>query len=273
MIQNQGLRTQTIGQSRDIDSLYEIFHENTKFHPNFDLANFIRITKYQQEPRAVKETAHNYKKYRFAPKIKLPDPRPPQAELSAVLMSRSSLKPEKGEVLTMDEVSSFLKYSAGIQKKMRSVLLPDLKMYRRPFPSSGGLYPVEIYPILLKTEYGTSVVTHYDFIEHELGILPRPLQPEEARIALGMSPEVWEKTGMVIVLTATFQRTTTKYGNRGYRMALLDVGHVSQSMLLVAEALGIRSNCWAGYFDDKVNDILDVNGVEETIIHQIILGK
>ena len=63
-----------------------------------------------------------------------------------------------------------------------------------------------------------------------------------------------------------------KYGERGYRVLLLDAGHVAQNILLVATALGIGACTVAGFHDDALAHELGVDAQEEPVLYTLTLG-
>lgn len=70
-----------------------------------------------------------------------------------------------------------------------------------------------------------------------------------------------------IYITARLEKYWWKYTHsRTYRIMLLDIGHVSQTALLAATALGL--NTWiTGAFDDaNVETFLNVDGYTESVM-------
>ena len=67
-----------------------------------------------------------------------------------------------------------------------------------------------------------------------------------------------------ILLVGVLPRIKFKYGERGYRFALLEAGHISQNILLAAESESIGAFSIGGFLDDKLNDMLRLDGVEES---------
>ena len=60
--------------------------------------------------------------------------------------------------------------------------------------------------------------------------------------------------------TAIFQRMKWKYGQRAYRYVYLDAGHIVENLALAATSLELGSCQIGALFDDKVNQIIDVDG-------------
>jgi SagB-type dehydrogenase family enzyme len=75
-----------------------------------------------------------------------------------------------------------------------------------------------------------------------------------------------------LVLTSAVGRLQSKYGPRGYRLGLLDVGHVAQNCYLAATALGLRACATAGFIDAELDGALGVDGVEVSTMLVILLG-
>jgi SagB-type dehydrogenase family enzyme len=87
-----------------------------------------------------------------------------------------------------------------------------------------------------------------------------------------MYPEIVSQASLVVIMVAVFARTCRKYGERGYRFVLLDCGHVAQNLHLVATAIGLGSVGIGGFLDDELNDVLDLDGVGEAVVHTIAVG-
>lgn len=69
------------------------------------------------------------------------------------------------------------------------------------------------------------------------------------------------------------KRTRIKYGDRGYRLTLIEAGHLSQNILLLATELGLGSCPLAGFIDSEVNKLLDISLQKEVALYMIAIGK
>lgn len=78
---------------------------------------------------------------------------------------------------------------------------------------------------------------------------------------------------IVLIWTAMFERCRWKYGERAYRYVYLDAGHVAQNHALAAVSLGLGNCQIAATFDDEVNELLGVDGEEESALCMSVVGR
>jgi SagB-type dehydrogenase family enzyme len=76
----------------------------------------------------------------------------------------------------------------------------------------------------------------------------------------------------VLLLTAVFERTTAKYGNRGIRYVHIEVGHVAQNVCLQAVALNLGAVVIGAFDDSQVKKIANLMQQEEPL-YLIAIGK
>ena len=76
----------------------------------------------------------------------------------------------------------------------------------------------------------------------------------------------------VFAWTAIFARSTWKYGQRAYRYIYLDAGHIAENLALTAVSLDLGTCQIGALFDDEVNKLLEVDGVEESIVYMSVVG-
>jgi len=86
--------------------------------------------------------------------------------------------------------------------------------------------------------------------------------------------EFWLKNAAVIfVITGVLDRTRIKYGDRGYRYILIEVGALSQNISIISYELKLGSCLIGGYIDSEVNKLLDINLQKEYSLCLIAVGK
>ncbi len=73
--------------------------------------------------------------------------------------------------------------------------------------------------------------------------------------------------------TAIIERSKWKYLQRCYRYIYMDAGHIGQNFYLIAEALGLGACTIGAIYDDEINDLLEIDGINETAIYIGVIGK
>jgi len=167
--------------------------------------------------------------------IKLPVPRKRgDVSLEETILRRRSKREFKAGFLSKEQISQLLWAAQGIT---------DSSGFFRAAPSAGALYPLEIYIAFSEGVY------HYRPAGH---ILER-VSTEDVRLALceaALGQEFIASAPLDIIITAIYERTTGKYGERGIRYVHMEAGHAAQNILLQAVALGLGS-VPIGAFSDK----------------------
>lgn len=206
-----------------------------------------------------------YKQYERLPKISL-DRERPQADYFDVLHTRQSRRDFSGAPVSKATLSKLLLYSAGIVNEKEGAV-PT-----RAHPSGGGRFPLEVYPIMFAGDDDVPAgVYHYDIKDHALDVLwQRPFSKKE--IADLFVYEWIQSASFALVITAVFWRNQIKYGERGYRYTLLEAGHLGENVYLTAEALGIKCCAMGGSRDERVEKLLDIDGINESLVHTVVLG-
>ncbi len=171
--------------------------------------------------------------------VRLPKPEVrDHASLSDALRQRRSVRAYSGRSLTLKQVGQLLWAAQG--RNDPSGL--------RTAPSAGALYPLEL---LLAAGDVTGLepgVYRYQGQQHALEMLHADDRRDRlARAALGQS---WiADSAAVLIITAIYERTTRKYGERGKRYVHIEIGHAAQNALLQAASLGLGAAV-VGAFDD-----------------------
>jgi SagB-type dehydrogenase family enzyme len=82
-----------------------------------------------------------------------------------------------------------------------------------------------------------------------------------------------QDASVALILTGVFSRTRVKYGQRGYRYTMLEAGHIGQNVYLVSEALGLKCRGMGGSYDIALEQLLGIDGENESVLYTLILGK
>ena len=141
----------------------------------------------------------------------------------------------------------------------------------RTVPSAGALYPIETYLSVNNVEGLEKGLYHYDIQAHALEELKVGSFSEKiAQAALGQKMLI--DAPVVLIWTAIFERSKWKYAQRAYRYMYLDAGHIAQNLALSATSIGLGSCQIGAFFDDEINQIIGLDGVEESVLYLSVVG-
>jgi SagB-type dehydrogenase family enzyme len=206
-----------------------------------------------------------YKEYPSARKVPLPR-NLPGSKLSFLeaVKKRKSVRSFLPEPLSLGDLSFLLWASTGIQRTEQGYEF-------RTVPSAGALYPIETYVVVNNVEGLKKALYHYNIQDHALEELNTgDFGKEMAHAAL--EQKICASAPVVLVWTAVFNRSKWKYAQRAYRYVYLDAGHIAQSLALSATSIGLGSCQIGAFFDDEVNQIIGVDGEEESVLYLTVVG-
>jgi SagB-type dehydrogenase family enzyme len=185
--------------------------------------------------------------------------------LRKLLLKRFSYRNFSKKAVTLKQLSEILYYSAGIVRKVEGEL-------RRPYPSAGAKYPIEIYPLILVNNEVQKGLYHYDPANHSLDVLLDSLKNSDIS-GIWKTQQWFKKASIILILTAAYTRTTEKYGEVGLAFPFIEAGHIGQNVYLLAQSMEIGC-CAIGQFNEKpLCELLDINIFEEYPIYYIALGN
>ncbi|HMQ92400.1 MAG TPA: SagB/ThcOx family dehydrogenase [Amaricoccus sp.] len=249
--------------------LSELFHENSKQRRN-DLEFNRRIYMVNNNPDFHVLMARTFKHYPGAATIALPDVLPGAAAAGpvAVLGARRSVRRFDDRPLALAEVATLLHLCAGLTGSLED---GPVAQPVRAAPSAGALFPIETYLAASRIEGVEAGVYHYRVDRHVLERVSSRA-PGPALAEATFDAKLFGQAAAVLIFAGAFGRSYFKYGERGYRFALLEAGHICQSALLAAAALGLGATPVGGFVDDEVNALLDLDGVDEAALYMAAVG-
>ncbi|MCX7785284.1 MAG: SagB/ThcOx family dehydrogenase [candidate division WOR-3 bacterium] len=193
-------------------------------------------------------------------RMKLPKPRfSGSVSVEEAMLKRRSIRSYKDEALTLEEVSQLLWSAQGKTADWGG----------RTVPSAGATYPLEIYLVVGKVKGLEVGVYRYLSESHELEkIGNKDVRKELTSAALGQ--EYINNAPISIVISAKYERTTKRYGERGIRYVDNEVGHCGQNIHLQCEALDLGTVVIGAFRDEQVKKVL---GIKEEPRYIMPVGK
>jgi SagB-type dehydrogenase family enzyme len=214
---------------------------------------------------------YRFRTYPGSPRVDLPgrDFRI-TARIGDVLRRRRSARNLSLRPLDLARVGRLLHSSYGV-KGFRNQ--DGESIQARPCPSAGALYPLELYVATRAVTGLSDGLYHYDARAHQLETRHiGSMHPGLAALVIQGDQEVIRNANLVITISAVFERTCWKYGERGYRYVWLEAGHVGQNLYLAATALGLGSVSLGGFFDEELNRFLNLPPGEEHAMYILCIG-
>jgi SagB-type dehydrogenase family enzyme len=181
-----------------------------------------------------------------------------------VLKKRKSIRSYSSKALGINDLSFLLWASTGIQRKQRGYEF-------RTAPSAGALYPIETYLVVDNVQGLNRGLYHYGIASHALEELGLGSFVEQIAHA-ALDQEMCLEAPVTFVWTAVFERSKWKYKQRAYRYVYLDAGHIAQNLALSATSIGLGSCQIGAIFDEEINEIIGVDGLEESAIYLSVVG-
>ena len=199
-------------------------------------------------------------------RIELPEPVKTGGKgLWETIMGRRSQRRFSADEMSLRDLSQLLWATQGITGDV-----PGFRL--RATGSAGALYPNETYLVLNRVEGLEPGIAHYDVQEHSLAVLYQgEFGPACAEACLGQ--RFCASAQVVFAWGAVVSRSAQKYGDRCYRYIYLDAGHIGGQLQLAAQALGLGSVNIGAFYDDAVNRLFGLDGVEETVVYLTAVGR
>jgi SagB-type dehydrogenase family enzyme len=193
--------------------------------------------------------------------IKLPQPfLNSKTSFESALRARRSIRDYKRLPITLSDLSQLLWAAQGITGQGR-----------RTAPSAGALYPLEVSVVACNVSGLQAGIYVYKPEGHELlKIADGDRRKELSRAALGQA--AIQNASAVLVISAMYERTTIKYGERGIRYVHMEAGHAAENVYLQAVSLDLGTVVIGAFDDDEVKKAANLTKRERPL-YLMPIGK
>ncbi len=172
-------------------------------------------------------------------------------------------------------VSGFKKFKSFNSKKVEVAHVQKLRTY----PSGGGLYPIEMFLYIKGIDGIKEGLYLWNPVRSHLIFIKDAISQEELEDLLPMTAvkidpnnASLKKCNVIVFLVANFRYSSYKYGKLAYKLAILEAGHIGQNIQLTATALNKKTTALCGYYDDKVEKYIGLDGNEKTCLYVFTMG-
>ena len=215
----------------------------------------------------IPEPGKEYLEERF---VALPDATRLTARLGDAIARRESVRTFSDRPISLEQLATVLHHALGVRE---TSLFGNLEFARRPCPSPGGLYPLELYVFARRVDDLTPGIYHYQACTHGLTEVCAMLPSRAVETYLFMDQPYAAEAPVTLVISCMFGRSVKKYGDRGYRYALIEAGHVFQNAALVSSALNLGSCPLGGILDSELGQVLGLDPELEAPLYALAVGQ
>jgi SagB-type dehydrogenase family enzyme len=262
---------------QDDDEFTETFHEFTKLTPTSVIEISKRVNQITSDVGLMSMMSRSWKKYAAAERIAF-DKSAPLGEMSLAetLRRRASLSSYATEFapgpVSFEQLGAILQYSYGATRHMPAKAKNMEGVYLRSAISAGGLYPLEIYPIVFDVDGLQPGLYHYYMPDHALHRLRSGSLMDEV-LTTTTYVDLVKNASVLFVVTGVWARTIAKYRQRGYRFMMNDTGALLQNLYLTGTSFDLGTCALGGFYDDRMARLLGVNPLDEPVIIGFLLGR
>lgn len=231
---------------------------------------YLMETRYRRagpgEPRHSYPRAPLYKEYPQAQeRLSLQaEARPQPGDLWLCLAQRRSQRHYGERPLTQEELAALLWATQGVTLTNHNYLF-------RAAPSAGALYPVETYVAVHQVADMTPGIWHFQVPDFSLELINAG-DCRQPLVAAGLSQNFLGTAGAVFIWTGVLNRAMWKYRERAIRYLFLDAGHICQNLMLAATALNLGVCPVGAFFDEEVEQLLEVDAQQEPALYLAAVG-
>ncbi len=190
--------------------------------------------------------------------------------LTKAIEQRKSIREHGSNPITAEQLGEFLYRTNRVSEV---VLHEQIEYSKKIYPSGGGLYELEIYPIINLCQSIDQGLYYYDPNTHQLALLKE--YGAEIQTIIGLSAKTVAMEGLpqvTFVITARFQRLAHKYRSVTYALILKHVGVLYQQMYLVATSMNLAPCALGGGDSDLFVKMASLNYIEESSVGEFLLG-
>lgn len=218
-----------------------------------------------------------YRPRSLAPQIALPIPdlerlKAADASFTSVLENRRSVS--GSEPLTVQQLGEFLFRTCRVTGEKNGNDYTD-KYVNKVYPSGGSLHPLETYVAVSSCHGLDQALYRYDATTHSL-VLIRKMDSEVQALfdyAKQSAGGLHFDPPTLFIMSARFRRTAWKYQSIAYRVMLMEVGVLFQTMYLVATSMGLAPRGLGNGDSDLFAKLIQSDYYLETSVGEFMLGR
>jgi len=196
--------------------------------------------------------------------------------LTQAIETRQSIREYADPPITLQHLAEFLYRTARVKEvyTLEEDPMQIGECTKRPYPSGGALYELEVYAVVSQCTGLDAGLYHYQPLSHALHPLA-DFNPEVEALIY----DAWKATGqqhipqVLFIITARFGRLYWKYHDIAYGLILKHIGVLYQTFYLVATAMQLAPSAIGGGNSEQFCNVVGLNPYEESSVGEFSLGS
>ncbi len=246
------------------------------YYTRGDTESELSVEHFYDDASIVTQAFNNQRDYCDLPAFSLPVGVALDMRLGEAMLRRRSVNQFTGDAVGMDYLATIARCARGISDTATAKLQEglEIKLNFSTISSAGHLYPVDIYFLVLNIKGLEQGIYHY---AEQTDMLIKTGNKEQASEILdtfvrAKNEIMYTRCNYICLFAAHPWKSMSKYGNRGLRFVLQEIGAISQNIHLANVCLGLASTDWGGYYENEVNQLMGFDGINQTILHMVLAG-
>ncbi len=188
--------------------------------------------------------------------------------LVEAIKKRKSHRKFTDQSLSFEELSYLVWAAQGVHEVWRQGIAT-----RRTVPSGGSRHPFETYLAVHKVNDIEAGLYRYLPIDHKLYRIPTEGDLMEQIGIAARNQKFVGKCAVTFIWTVIPYRSEWRYDKTSHKTMTLDAGHMCQNLYLACESINAGTCAIGAYSQDKMDQLLGVDGKEEFTIYVAPVGK
>jgi SagB-type dehydrogenase family enzyme len=246
------------------------------YYTRGDVEAQLSVEQFYADASIVMQSLNNHRDYINLPIIPLPAGIALEMSLGDAILKRRSVSQFTGDAISINYLATIARVARGISDKAMAQLDKgnEVRLNFNAVSSAGHLYPVDLYFLVLNVKGLKKGIYLYSDHEDKLIQTGDAEQASQILASFSVAENYYQhtKSSYICLFAAHPWKSMSKYGNRGLRFVLQEIGAMTQNIHLANVCLGLGSVDWGSYYENEVNQVMGFDGVNQSVLHVLLAG-